>query len=62
MSFIMKKSAYNVLYITHTKNYTTKISYMKNITFFCIKISKIYNIKIGGYYEKASSLENCDEI
>ena len=25
---------------------------MKNITFFCIKISKIYNIKIGGYYEK----------
>ena len=25
MSFIMKKSAYNVLHITHTKNYTTNI-------------------------------------
>ena len=27
MSFIMKKSAYNVLHITHTKNYTTENLY-----------------------------------
>ena len=30
MSFIMKKSAYNVLHITHTKNYTTVINTLKN--------------------------------
>ena len=48
MSFIMKKSAYNVLHITHTKNYTTEknVNYYDTYTIYYNLVQLIdFNIK-----------------
>ena len=44
MSFYFEKSAYNVLHITHTKNYTTLFSIIWH------KIIKWYNTTYRGGY------------
>ena len=46
MSFYFEKSAYNVLHITHTKNYTTYNSGLKSFEWSEIKSNYFYYLII----------------
>ena len=54
MSFIMKKSAYNVLNITHTKNYTSQTSFINEVFYFILIYFFAGKFGINGFWTKKS--------